>query len=38
MIRCGKKNSIFFLLFAIEMAVLTVFLAKKSLGPLGVEK
>jgi len=38
MVRCAKKNSfqIFFLLFAIEMTVLNVFLQKKSLGPLGV--
>jgi len=30
-----KKNQ-FFLLFAIEMAVLSVFLQKKGLGPLGI--
>jgi len=37
MVRCEKTNNlIFFLLFAIEMAVLSVFLEKKGLGPLGV--
>jgi len=37
MVRCAKKNNFqIFLLFAIEMAVLGVFLQKKGLGPLGV--
>jgi len=31
-----KNNFQMFLLFAIEMAVLSVFLQKKGLGPLGV--
>jgi len=37
-VRCSKNNNFqFFLLFAIEMAVLSVFLQKKDLGPLGVK-
>jgi len=34
---CKKNNFQNFLLFAIEMAVLSVILAKKGLGPLGVK-
>jgi len=34
---CKKNNFQKFLLFAIEMAVLSVFLQKKGLGPLGVK-
>jgi len=38
MVRCVKRKIfIFFLLFATEMAVLSVFLQKKGLGPLGVK-
>jgi len=33
-----KNNFQFFLLFAIEMAVLSVFLQKKGHGPLGVKR
>jgi len=34
---CKKNNFQIFLLFAIEMEVLSVFLKKKGLGPLGVK-
>jgi len=38
MVRCAKKNNFqIFLLFDIEMAVLSVFSQKKGLGPLGVK-
>jgi len=36
MVECAKKKIQIFLLFAIEMAILSVFLQKKGLGPLGV--
>jgi len=35
---CKKNNFQFFLLFAIKMAVLSVFRQKKGLGPFGVKK
>jgi len=35
---CKKSNFQNFLLFAVEMAVLSVFSQKKGLGPLGVIK
>jgi len=34
---CKQKKIQIFLLFAIEMVVLSVFLQKKGLGPLGVK-
>jgi len=34
---CKTKKNKSFLLFAIEMAVLSVFLQKKGLGPLGIK-
>jgi len=34
---CKKNNFQLFLLFAIEMAVLSVFFAEKGLGPSGVK-
>jgi len=38
MVRCAKKNNFqFFKFVAIGMAVLSVFLAKKTLRPLGVK-
>jgi len=36
MVRCAKKNVLIFLLIAIAMAVLSVLLQKKGLGPLGL--
>jgi len=35
-VRCAKKTIFKFFLFALEMVVLSVFLAKKGLGSLGV--
>jgi len=35
---CKQNNFQIFLLFAIEMAVLSVFLQKKDLGPVGVKR
>jgi len=37
MVRCAKKKFQNFLLIAIDMTVLSVFLQKKGLGPLGVK-
>jgi len=37
MVRFAKEIIFNFILFAIEMLVLNVFLAKKGLGPLGVK-